>query len=296
MSPVNPLSGSSLAYTPGWMERRRYFVMNNVLFVGGSILFAMVLLLALLAPVLAPFDPAKINFSDKLLPPGLAHLMGTDELGRDLFSRVIFGARTSLVIGVTVLFLSMFVGVPIGLAAGYFGGRVDTILMRVSDVFLAFPPLLLPIAITAALGAGLFNAMIALAISWFPWYARIMRSSVLAIKKELYIDAARVMGAGHLRIMLRHALPNASTPIIVQASMDFGYTILAAASLSFIGIGARPPTIEWGLMVALSRSKFLDYWWTAAAPGFAIFVTVLAVNLMGDGIRDLLDPKHGVSQ
>ena len=285
-----------VAEGPCWIVRCQYFVSNNILFVFGSALFILVVLMAIMAPLLAPFEPSKINFSDKLLPPGLTHLMGTDELGRDIFSRVIYGARTSLVIGVSVLVLSVLIGVPIGLVSGYFGGRIDTVLMRISDIFLAFPPLLLPIAITAALGAGLFNAMMALAISWFPWYARIMRSSVLAIKKELYIDAARVMGVGHFRIMLRHALPNASTPVIVQASMDFGYTILAAASLSFIGIGARPPTIEWGLMVALSRSKFLDFWWTAAAPGFAIFITVRAVNLLGDGIRDLLDPKHGDSQ
>jgi peptide/nickel transport system permease protein len=281
---------------PDWIDKARYFAANNLLFVLGILLFSLIVVLAIAAPLLAPYDPAKINFGDKLVSPGLAHLMGTDELGRDIFSRVIYGARTSLVIGTTVLLFSMLIGVPIGLISGYFGGRIDTILMRVSDVFLAFPPLLLPIAITAALGAGLFNAMMALAVSWFPWYARIMRGSVIAIRKELYIDAARVMGVGHFRIMFRHALPNASTPVIVQASMDFGYTILAAASLSFIGIGARPPTIEWGLMVALSRSKFLDFWWTAAFPGFAIFITVLAVNLLGDGIRDFLDPKHGDSR
>jgi peptide/nickel transport system permease protein len=284
------------ASVPTRIDRGKYFVANNVLFVFGLVLFLLIVFLAIFAPLLAPYDPAKINFPDKLVSPGWAHLMGTDELGRDIYSRVIYGARTSLFIGVTVLAFSMVIGVPIGLVSGYFGGRVDTILMRISDVFLAFPPLLLPIAITAALGAGLFNAMMALAISWFPWYARIMRSSVIAIRKELYIDAARAMGVGHLRIMVRHALPNASTPVIVQASMDFGYTILAAASLSFIGIGAKPPAIEWGLMVALSRSKFLDFWWTAAFPGFAIFVTVLAVNLIGDGVRDLLDPKHGDSQ
>lgn len=284
---------SGAAFVPGFAERSKYFVANNILFVTGLALFSLVVFLAIFAPLIAPYDPSKISFSDKLVPPGWAHLMGTDELGRDIFSRVIYGARTSLVIGVTVLVFSMAIGVPIGLVSGYFGGRVDTVLMRVSDVFLAFPPLLLPIAITAALGAGLFNAMMALAISWFPWYARIMRGSVIGIKKELYIDSARAMGVGHLRIMFRHALPNASTPVIVQASMDFGYTILAAASLSFIGIGAKPPTIEWGLMVALSRSKFLDFWWTAAFPGLAIFIAVLAVNLVGDGIRDFLDPKHG---
>jgi peptide/nickel transport system permease protein len=284
------------AYTPGRAERCKYFIANNVLFVIGASLFLIIILVAIFAPVIAPYDPSKINFSVKLVPPGFAHLMGTDELGRDIFSRVLYGARTSLLIGVTVLFVSMAIGVPIGLISGYFGGRIDTILMRFSDIFLAFPPLLLPIAITAALGAGLFNAMMALAISWFPWYARIMRSSVIGIKQELYIDAARAMGVGHFRIMLRHALPNASTPVIVQASMDFGYTILAAASLSFIGIGARPPSIEWGLMVALSRSKFLDFWWTAAFPGLAIFVAVLAINLVGDGVRDYLDPKHGNSR
>ena len=284
------------AYIPHWTERARYFIANNVLFVVGVGLFSLIIFMAIFAPLIAPYDPSKISFPDKLVPPGLDHIMGTDELGRDIFSRVIYGARTSLIIGVTVLIVSMAIGVPIGLVSGYFGGRIDTILMRFSDIFLAFPPLLLPIAITAALGAGLFNAMMALAISWFPWYARIMRSSVIGVKQELFIDAARSMGVGHFRIMFRHALPNASTPVIVQASMDFGYTILAAASLSFIGIGARPPSIEWGLMVALSRSKFLDYWWTAAFPGFAIFVAVLAVNLLGDGIRDFLDPKHGNSR
>lgn len=280
------------ALQPSWTRRISHFASTNtLLFVGGGI-FLLIILAALFAPWIVPFEPNKIDFSHKLLAPSLEHLMGTDALGRDIFSRVVYGAQTSLIIGITVLAISMAIGVPIGLAAGYFGGKVDMLLMRISDIFLAFPPLLLPIAITAALGAGLFNAILALAISWFPWYARIVRGSVMAIRKELYIDAARAMGVGSLRIMFRHALPNSWTPAIVQGSMDFGYTILAAASLSFIGIGAKPPTIEWGLMVALSRSKFLDYWWTAAFPGLAIFVTVLAVNLLGDGIRDMLDPKY----
>lgn len=268
-----------------------WFASQNVLLVAGAVIFLAIVALALLAPIIAPYDPNTIDFSQKLRAPGFEHLLGTDELGRDIFSRIVYGARTSLLIGVTVLAFSMALGVPIGLVAGYFGGRVDTVLMRISDVFLAFPPLLLPIAITAMLGAGLFNAMMALAISWFPWYARIIRGSVMGVREELYIAAAKTMGVSAPRIMLRHALPNSWTPTIVQASMDFGYAILAAASLSFIGIGARPPTIEWGLMVAQSRTKFLDFWWTAACPGLAIFLTVLAVNLVGDGIRDLLDPK-----
>ena len=271
--------------------RLRHFLRENTLFVAGAAILGIIVILAVLAPLIAPYDPTEIDFSEKLEGPGVEHLMGTDALGRDIFSRVVYGARTSLFIGVTVLFLSMAIGVPIGLLAGYMGGRTDTILMRFSDIFLAFPPLLLPIAITAMLGAGLFNAMLALAVSWFPWYARIIRGSVMSVREELYIDAARAMEVHPARIMLRHALPNSWTPAIVQASMDFGYAILAAASLSFIGIGAKPPTIEWGLMVAESRTKFLDFWWTAACPGLAIFLTVLAANLVGDGIRDILDPK-----
>ena len=275
-----------------FLVRALHFARMNVLFVLGSTLFLLIVLAAIFAPLIAPYDPVAINFADKLSPPTWQHLMGANELGQDVFSQVLFGARTSLMVGVVVISLAIAIGVPIGLLAGYFGGRLDTALMRVSDVFLAFPPLLLPIAITAALGTGLFNAMAALAVSWFPWYSRIVRGAVMRVKNELYISAARAMGVSNARIMLRHALPNSLTPIIVQGSMDFGYAILAAASLSFIGIGAQPPTPEWGLMAALSRDRFLDNWWTVAFPGLAIFVTVLAVNLVGDGVRDTLDPKH----
>lgn len=281
-----PVSEPSLALVV------RHFVTSHVLFVAGAVVFTAIVICALFAPWVATHDPIAIVFADKLEPPSLDHLMGTDSLGRDIFSRVMFGARTSLMVGVVVTGLAILIGLPIGLLSGYFGGRVDTVLMRFSDVFLAFPPLLLPIAITAALGSGLINAMFALAVSWFPWYARIMRGSVIRVKNELYISAARAMGVSHTRTMIRHVVPNALTPVVVQGSMDFGYTILAAASLSFIGIGAQPPRMEWGLMAALSRSKFLDFWWTVTFPGLAIFVTVLAVNLLGDGIRDMLDPKH----
>ena len=275
-----------------FLVRALHFARMNVLFVLGSTLFILIVLAANYAPLIAPYDPVAINYADKLSPPTWQHLMGANELGQDVFSQVLFGARTSLMVGVVVISLAIAIGVPIGLLSGYFGGRLDTALMRVSDVFLAFPPLLLPIAITAALGTGLFNAMAALAVSWFPWYSRIVRGAVMRVKSELYISAARAMGVSNVRIMLRHALPNSLTPIIVQGSMDFGYAILAAASLSFIGIGAQPPTPEWGLMAALSRDRFLDNWWTVAFPGLAIFVTVLAVNLVGDGVRDTLDPKH----
>jgi len=282
----------SAAIEPTRLKRLRHFAVNHVLLVVGLALLAVVVCSALFAPWVATHDPLAMTFSEKLMPPSAEHYMGTDTMGRDTFSRVVYGARTSLLIGVIVTSLAIGIGLPIGLIAGYFGGRIDNVLMRITDVFLAFPPLLLPIAIAAALGAGLFNAMIALAVSWFPWYARIMRGSVLRVKNELYISAARAMGVSHTKTMVRHVVPNSLTPVVVQGSMDFGYTILAAASLSFIGIGAQPPDIEWGLMAATSRAKFLDFWWTVTFPGLAIFVTVLAVNLVGDGVRDILDPKH----
>ena len=277
---------------PGRLLRARAFAAENKLFVLGGAVFLLVCLCALLAPWIAPYSPLKIEMGQKLLGPSVEHWMGTDRFGRDIFSRVLFGGRTTLMVAVCVVILAVLIGVPIGLLAGYFGGKCDMVLMRFSDVFLAFPPLLLPIAITAAMGPGLWNAMIALGISWFPWYARIMRGAVIRVRGELYIGAARTMGVGPASVMVRHVVPNSLTPVIVQGSMDFGYVILAAASLSFIGLGARAPAIEWGLMAADARTQFLDHWWTALFPGIAIFVTVLAVNLIGDGLRDTLDPKH----
>jgi peptide/nickel transport system permease protein len=248
--------------------------------------------LGLLAPWLPLLDPSEINFADKLVPPGSAHWFGTDALGRDIFAQVVFGARISLAVGLSVVSVAAGIGVPMGLVAGYAGGWLDALLMRVADVFLAFPPLLLPILMVALLGPGLDHAMVAVAVSWFPWYARIARASALQLRHENYIVAARAFGASPARILAVHVLPNSLTPVIVQASLDFGYAILATASLSFIGMGASPPTPEWGLLIASSRSVFLAYWWTAAFPGLAIFVTVLAANLLGDGIKDALDPRN----
>ena len=290
---IQDVSLSMPSRAPSWRIKALAFASDNKLFVFGALLLLLIILAAVFAPWLAPYEPNKIVFSQKLLAPNWAHWMGTDEFGRDILSRVLYGARTSLIIGVSVTLIAMLIGIPIGLVSGYFGGRIDTLLMRVSDVFLAFPPLLLPIAITAALGSGLANAMLALAVSWFPWYARIMRGAVVRVRSETYIHAARSMGVSHFRILLRHVLPNATTPVIVQGSMDFGYTILAAASLSFIGLGAKPPMVEWGLMAAASRSQLLENPWTVLFPGVAIFVLVLAVNLVGDGLRDVLDPKKG---
>lgn len=245
----------------------------------------------LLAPWLGLRDPTAIDFAAKLRPPGAEYWFGTNALGQDLFAQVIYGARVSLPIALGVVILAAGIGVPLGIVAGYAGGAVDGLIMRTADVFLAFPPLLLPIFMVALLGGGLDHAMVAVAVSWFPWYARIARAAALQVKNAGHVLAARGFGAGSARILWRHVLPNSTTPMVVQASLDFGYAILATASLSFIGMGATPPLPEWGLMIASARSVFLEYWWTAMFPGLAIFFTVLAANLLGDGIRDALDPR-----
>ena len=262
----------------------------SVLVPGAALL--LLLALSLAAPWLPLPDPGAIDLVVKLEPPSAEHWFGTDSLGRDLFAQVLHGARISLLVGLGVVALALLIGVPVGLVAGYAGGRTDAWLMRGADLFLAFPPLLLPILLVALMGPGLDHAMLAVAVSWFPWYARIARAAALGVRHENYIVSARAFGAGHAHILRRHVLPNSTTPLLVQASLDFGYAILTTASLGFIGLGATPPTPEWGLMIANARSLFLDYWWTAAFPGGAIFLAVMAANLMGDGLRDWLDPKH----
>lgn len=278
-------------------ETLRYFFhlsLKNPLFMIGLAVVMALLAASLLAPYITPFpQDAKhgIHFATKLKPPSATHWCGTDALGRDIFTRIVFGARTSLKIGVSVLIIALAIGLPLGLLAGYYGGRLEEVIMRVSDIFMSFPSLLLPLAIAAALGPSIINTMIALGVTWFPWYVRIIRAQVLTIKEEQYIEAARSLGLPRFRIMFRHILPNSMTPVFIQGSMDMGYTILAAAGLSFIGVGARPPTVEWGLMITDARAYFLDFWWTVTFPGLAIFVTVLAFNLVGDGLRDIFDPK-----
>ena len=271
-----------------------HLVARNPLFVIGLFIVALLLFSAFFAPYFTPYPEDAtfgINFAEKLKPPSSKHLFGADALGRDIFTRVVFGARMSLKIGIIVVFVSMSIGIPLGLIAGFFGGKVDEIIMRVTDMFLAFPPLLLPISIAAALGTSIVNTMIAIAISWFPWYVRLIRAQVLTVKEELYVESARSIGVGRITIMTRHIFPNVLSPVVIQASMDMGYTILVAASLSFIGLGAQPPAVEWGLMITSARAYYLDFWWTVTFPGLAIFVSVLAFNLVGDGLRDILDPK-----
>jgi peptide/nickel transport system permease protein len=267
-----------------WLARHRLAAIGACVLV--TLLFA-----GLAAPWIGLQDPTQIDLGRKLQAPDAANWFGTDALGRDIFSQVVHGARTSLLIGLGVVLTAGLIGVPLGLVAGYAGGVLDSALMRLSDVFLAFPPMLLPIFMVALLGPGLENAMLAVAVSWFPWYARIARATALRIRHENYVVSARAFGAGHVRTLLRHVLPNSTAPVIVQASLDFGYAILTTAALSFIGMGATPPTPEWGLMISNSRSVFLAYWWTAAFPGLAIFLAVLAANLLGDGVKDALDPR-----
>lgn len=251
-------------------------------------------LVALLAPYVAP-HPASISGSvdlaEKLQSPTLSHPFGTDEFGRDVFSRVLGGARISLLAGCAVVALALLIGVPLGALAGTLGGTVDVIIMRITDVFLSFPSVLLAIFISAMLGPSLRNAIIALAISWWPWYTRLIRGQAVSIKERQFVRAARATGARTRSIVFRQVLPNSIGPTIVMASLDLGATILTLAALSYLGLGAQPPVPEWGLMVNASRNYFAVAPWVMVFPGLAITVTVLAFNVIGDGVRELLDPR-----
>lgn len=260
----------------------------------GLALISLLVVAAIFGPWIAPYPEqgaGQTNIDAALLPPGGDHLLGTDRLGRDMLSRIILGARPALAVSVMVVGLAVLIGAPLGAIAGYRGGRLDEALMRLTDLFLAFPPLLLAMAIIAALGPGLERAALALAISWWPWYARITRGVASSLRERPFVDAARSIGVSEGTIVRRHVLPNAVSPIIVQATVDIGTVILAAGSLAFIGLGARPPTPDWGLMIAEGRAFILDQWWYAGFPGLAIFLAVLAFNLVGDTLRDALDPR-----
>ncbi|MBI1417518.1 MAG: ABC transporter permease subunit [Limimaricola sp.] len=263
----------------------------------GMWFFIALVIMAILAPLLAPHDPIIQDRSALLVPPfwedggTTNYLLGTDAVGRDILSRLIFGARYSLFIGIVVVTISLVGGIVIGLVAGFFGGWIDMVIMRVMDVILAFPSLLLALVLVAVLGPGLTNAMIAIAIVSQPHFARLTRAAVLGEKNREYVMAARVAGAGKMRLMFRTILPNCLAPLIVQATLSFSGAILDAAALGFLGMGAQPPTPEWGTMLAEAREFILRAWWVVTLPGLAILVTVLAINLMGDGLRDALDPK-----
>ncbi|MEL7647134.1 MAG: ABC transporter permease [Sedimentibacter sp.] len=259
-------------------------------------LYAVVILslVAILVPVFLPEDVhvnQDANPAEKLMPPSMEHPFGTDELGRDIFKRVALGTRISLRTAVLAVGVAILIGVPIGAVAGYFGGIADELLMRVTDIFLGFPSLLLAIVISAFLGPNLNNATLAIALSWWPWYTRIVRGQAVSLKERQFVKASQALGAPSGSIIIKHIVPNCIAPIIVQASMDIGGVILTIASLSFLGLGAQAPTPEWGLMVSTSRNYFLNAWWYSIFPGLAIFFTVLIFNLLGDGLREILDPR-----
>jgi peptide/nickel transport system permease protein len=266
-------------------------LLANPLSAAGLFLVLFAVLVAVAAPLIAPYDPLAMAPQLRLAPPSLAHWMGTDDGGRDILARLIFGTRSSLLTALGILAMASVTGTAIGLAAGYFGGWVDEVLMRVTDMFLAFPALVLAMGMAATLGPSLFNAMLATALVWWPWYARLVRGQALHLKHEAFVDAARVSGASAIRITLQHILRNCLTPIIVQMSLDIGYAILTLSSLSFIGLGAQPPTPEWGSMVSLGRDYFLEQWWMVTFPGLAIFLSVMAFNLLGDGLQEALSPR-----
>lgn len=252
------------------------------------------ILIAIIVPIILPSAQhidQDANPKEKLLSPSLSHPFGTDELGRDILKRILLGTRISLKTALVAVGLALLIGIPLGAIAGFFGGFIDDLLMRITDIFLGFPPLLLAIAIAAFLGPSLNNAMLAIAVSWWPWYTRIVRGQAVSLKERQFVKAAKAIGTPPRMIIFNHIVPNCVAPIIVQASMDIGGVILTIASLSFLGLGAQPPTPEWGLMVSTSRNYFLNAWWYSIFPGLAIFFTVLAFNLLGDGLREILDPK-----
>lgn len=271
-----------------------YLLSRNKLTFVSLVFIVLLVVLAILAPYIVPYpkhisDAANVAF--KLTAPCQEYLFGTDELGRDIFSRIIYGTRISLLASVFAVALAMLIGITLGAIAGALGGIVDDIIMRICDIFLSFPSLLLAIVIAAFAGTSLRNALIAIAISWWPWYARIVRGQAISLKERQFVKAARALGNVQSKIIFQHIVPNCMGPVIVQATMDLGGIILTLASLSFLGLGAQAPTPEWGLMINTSKTYFMNAWWYSVFPGLAIFVTVLAFNLIGDGLREIMDPR-----
>ena len=268
---------------------------RNPLLLAGGAVAVLIVVVAVFAPLLAPF-PADAGSATHpfavLRPPSAVHWFGTDQVGRDVASRVIFGARVSPVIAVFVLLIAGVIGIPLGVVAGYFGGWLDDVIMRVTDVFLAFPALLLALVLAAVLPPSLTTVTIAIAATWWPWYTRLIRGQAASVAGRPYVEACRALGISRRRIIFRHILPNSITPLIVQISLDVGGVILTASALSFLGLGAQDPTPDWGLMVAEGQAYFTTAWWLVTFPGLAILITAFGFNLLGDGLRDQLDPRR----
>ena len=286
---ADPAVGALRLRRAGLIARAPVFA--NPLNVAATLVIVAFAICAVFAPLLAPYDPLAQALATRLEPPSPDHWLGTDQLGRDIASRLLYGARISLVIGVVVVTLAGVFGTFVGLIAGYAGGLVDEALMRVTEVFLAFPPLILAMAIAGALGPSLTNAIIAIAAVTWAIYARVTRGQLLSLRRREFVEAARAIGASRTRILVRHLLPNALAPLLIQASFDMGSAIISAAGLSFIGFGAQPPTPEWGVMISEGRNFISTQPWLSLFPGLAILFAVGAFNLLGDGLRDLFDPR-----
>ncbi|MDQ6670557.1 MAG: ABC transporter permease [Chloroflexota bacterium] len=274
----------------GFSDFRRALLLTSTGRIGAA-LIVLVVATACLAPLVAPYPPLAIDTPNRLSPPSVAHLLGTDQLGRDVLSRVLYGSQISLEVGIVSVSIALVLGVVLGLSSGFYGGLVDLLVMRLVDVMQAFPGFLLALAIVAMLGPSLPNAMIAVGIGEAPGYARLVRSTVLAVKQQDYVMAARVLGASNARIMRAAVMPNALAPIVVLATLGFPVAVLAAAALSFLGLGAQPPSPEWGAMIVSGRTFITNAPWLINFPGLAIFVTVLGFNLFGNAVRDALDPR-----
>lgn len=284
---------SRLQASLGRGYRMTRMLMRNPLAVVGALILLVLLVTAAFAPWIAPYGPLGQDLGARLLPPSAAHWMGTDELGRDIFSRVVYGARITLLIVALVAVIAAPLGLLIGAVAGYFGGWVDRLLMGLTDVFLSMPKLILALAFVAALGPGIENAIIAIAITSWPAYARIARAETLTFRNSEFIAATRLLGASHGRIIVGHVLPLCTSSMIVRVTLDMAGIILTAAGLGFLGLGAQPPLPEWGAMISRGRTFILDQWWVATMPGFAIILVSLGFCFLGDGLRDVLDPKQG---
>lgn len=289
----DPLLGTEphvVAGMPPW-RRSWYILRRNPVSLVGVCLCVAVVLLAVFAPVVAPYPEDAgpvVKFPQRFRAPSWAHWFGTDEVGRDVFSRILIGSRISLIVAMTVVPLSALIGVPLGLMAGYWGGWLDAAIMRVNEVFLAIPSVVLVLAVSSLLGPSLVVTIVAIAMAWWTWYARLAYGEVLSLREEQFVEAARTTGASGLHIVFSEILPNLTGVLIVKFTLDIGYAILLGASLGFLGLGVQPPAPEWGTMVAAGREYLPRYWWLTAFPGLAIFITVLSFNLLGDGLRDIL--------
>lgn len=278
---------------PSFLKAAAEVLLKNKLTLVGTVIVALIVLISLLAPVISPYDPNLMNMPERLQAPSALHLFGTDEMGRDVLSRVFYGARISIMVGLSIVLIAAFIGCAIGSLSGYAGGRIDRAVMAATDMVLSFPSMVLALALTAALGPGLFNTMLAVCIVRIPLYVRLMRGEVLSLKKEPYVKASRTFGASSFWIVTRHIVPNCLSPLLVQMTLGIGDAILIASSMSFIGLGAQPPLPEWGAMISTARVYAIDQWWYAAFPGLFILITVMGFNLLGDGVRDILDPRSG---